>query len=266
MNKLYQQLRKRQEKLSIVKERLIEESKRYPQGKLRISKRNNKCQYYHILDAKETNGKYIPRKNVILAKALAQKDYSQKVICEINKELSQIETFLETYIPDRLENTYHNINPYRKNLITPLFITDEEYARNWLKDRDAENTFYIDEKKYQTKQGEYVRSKSELLIANLYYEMGIPYKYEYPLRLSNGKVKYPDFTILDTKNRKEIYHEHMGLLGDENYRKANFNKLMEYSKNGIYSGKNLILTFETAENPIDIHAVKRMLEEVLHMR
>lgn len=100
------------------------------------------------------------------------------------------------------------------------------------------------------------------MIANLYFEMGIPYKYEFPLKLPNGKIKYPDFTVLDKRNRKEIYHEHMGLMGDENYRNANLNKLSEYLKNGIYIGKNLIITFETAENPIDIRAIKRMLEKI----
>ena len=36
----------------------------------------------------------------------------------------------------------------------------------------------------------------------MYYELGIPYRYEAELRLRNGKRKYPDFTLLNTKKEK----------------------------------------------------------------
>lgn len=47
-------------------------------------------------------------------------------------------------------------------------------------------------------------------------------------------------------NEKElIYHEHLGLLDEEKYRRDNLRKLNDYRKNGIYPGKNLIVTYET---------------------
>ena len=47
---------------------------------------------------------------------------------------------------------------------------------------------------YITDAGERVRSKSELVIANLLYKNNIPYMYECPLKINNNTV-YPDFTV-----------------------------------------------------------------------
>ena len=96
-----------------------------------------------------------------------------------------------------------------------------------------------------------VRSKSEVLIANIYYELGIPYKYECPIVLENGITRYPDFTLLDIAHHRTVYHEHLGIIEDPEYRKAALLKLREYRDNGIYAGKNLILTSETAYAPFD---------------
>ena len=52
---------------------------------------------------------------------------------------------------------------------------------------------------YETKKNELVRTKSEMMLADMYYELGIPYRYEAQLLLKNGKKKYPDFTLLKTK-------------------------------------------------------------------
>ena len=62
--------------------------------------------------------------------------------------------------------------------------------------------------------------------------------------------------------RKEIYHEHLGLLDNEEYRLANLQKLEEYRKNGIYPGKNLILTYEAEGCYLNIKEVKHMIQEL----
>ncbi len=96
----------------------------------------------------------------------------------------------------------------------------------------------------------------------MYYEMGIPYRYECALLLSNGKTKFPDFTVLDTKRRRIVYHEHMGCLDEERYRKENLGKLSDYRKSGIYTGKNLLLTFEGAGCPFNITDIKKSTTEM----
>ena len=52
-------------------------------------------------------------------------------------------------------------------------------------------------------------------------------------------------------------------MDDEDYRKENMYKLDLYRANGIYPGKNLIFTYETADNPLDINGIRRMLKDIL---
>ena len=97
-----------------------------------------------------------------------------------------------------------------------------------------------------------MRSKTEARIADMYHALGISYRYEAPLILKNGKVKYPDFTLLKLPERILIYHEHMGIMDDDGYRRNNIIKLQEYSESKIFTGVNLILTFETEYAPLNL--------------
>ena len=71
-----------------------------------------------------------------------------------------------------------------------------------------------------------------------------------------------DFILLDKKKRKEIYHEHLGLLDDSGYRRDNMQKLDLYRRSGIYVGKNLILTHEGAGSPLNIRDIRASVKEM----
>ena len=68
---------------------------------------------------------------------------------------------------------------------------------------------------HQTVSGMMVRSKSEVIIANLLSRHEVPFAYEQKLR-AGGRVLCPDFTI--TIGDKTYYWEHLGLLDQEQYR------------------------------------------------
>ncbi len=95
---------------------------------------------------------------------------------------------------------------------------------------------------YSTLKGDRVRSKSEVIIANLLAQKGISYEYEKKLGYENGKWIEPDFTIT-LPSGKELYWEHLGMLGVESYDKRWLEKQDIYDK--YYSGK-LIVTYEGA--------------------
>ena len=136
------------------------------------------------------------------------------------------------------------------------------YIRQWEQEEFVSNPYYPEEKVYPTKKDEFVRSKSEVMIADMYYELNIPYRYEAELRLMNGKIKFPDFTLLNISTREVIYHEHLGLLDDAEYRRINLIKLNEYQKNGIYLGKNLIVTYEAEGVYLNILELKQICKEL----
>ena len=94
---------------------------------------------------------------------------------------------------------------------------------------------------YSTLKGDKVRSKSEVIIANMLYSNNIKYEYEKKLYYDKDKFILPDFTIY-LENRGEIYWEHLGLLGCESYDNNWMDKSLIYSK--YYSGK-LKVTYES---------------------
>lgn len=263
MNLLFHQMVKRKEELENLQRGIARKLENSPQGKLRVSNEQGIPRYYHVIGPKDTNGRYISKKNQELAYQLAQKDYMQRLEQKIWEELEDINMYLAKHDEDNLEHVFSNLNEYRRNIVTPLIITDEMFAQQWENELYETNPYYPEQKVYSTKKDELVRSKSEVLLADMYYELGIPYRYEAVLQLKNGKKKYPDFTLLKKKTREKIYHEHLGLLDDEEYRHANLNKLDEYQKNGIFFGKNLIITYEAEGCYLDIKTVKRMIFDIM---
>ena len=107
-----------------------------------------------------------------------------------------------------------------------------------------------------------VRSKSEVLIALQLQMKKIPFRYECLLKV--GKFDYyPDFTIKHPRTGQIFYWEHFGKMDDENYRKKALFKIHNYTKEGIIPGTNLIMTFETKENPLDMDMIEKMIEYYL---
>ncbi|MCR4901455.1 MAG: hypothetical protein K6A23_01235 [Butyrivibrio sp.] len=244
-----------------------------PEGKLRISRDGTRFRYYEIRNSKDTRGKYIKNDDLKVAIDLAEKDYIEKLRRQVEKEIIAIEraiNILERSMKDTVdgknsaEDIYSELNEGRKILISPLLVNDDEYEKKWEKMQYKKSEYKLEEKIYQTKKGDLVRSKSEVMIADMYYELGIPYRYEAELILNNGKKVYPDFTILDKSKRKEIFHEHMGLLDNDDYRLHNLKKIEEYRKNDIFMGNNLIITFEVEGCPLNIRDIEKSMRKLFN--
>ena len=77
-----------------------------------------------------------------------------------------------------------------------------------------------------------MRSKSELVIADKLHARGIDYAYEQPLVLSNGRTRYPDFTIADHARGITFYWEHLGMLDDPGYKARWERERAEYLESG----------------------------------
>lgn len=112
-------------------------------------------------------------------------------------------------------------------------------------------------------KGERVRSKSELIIADILSKEGVPYRYEYPLYLRGMGRIYPDFTVLNITKREEVFWEHFGMMDDPVYAEGAIKKIATYEQNGIFPGENLILTYEARKNPINQKLVRSLIEHYL---
>lgn len=70
-------------------------------------------------------------------------------------------------------------------------------------------------RKYKTLSGDLVRSKSEVIIANILHQSGIPFTYEARLLAPDGSGRRPDF-LIEWQGQPHFW-EHLGMLGDEEY-------------------------------------------------
>lgn len=244
--------------------KLDNKSKYKPEGRIKIANKKSKCQYYYVEkgdgSSKGNYGRYMKKDELPLIKAIAQRDYDDIALRKAKERKKCIETFINKYSKNDLKELYNKTHPQRRLLIETDIISDEEYVRRWLA-VEYKGKGGIDED-IITERGEYVRSKSEKIIADKLYMLGIPYRYEYPLELENGKRVYPDFTLLKMPDRKEIYFEHFGMIDDEEYFSKMLFKLNSYENNGIYLGINLFITYETSRKPINTKALNNQLRKI----
>lgn len=181
-----------------------------PEGCLKWQHRRGKTYYYHqFMDGAKWKRKYIKKGEDSLAKALAQKHYYSVIRPILEEHLKNLKCLGEKCPLDELEEVYDNLSDERKNLVVPIYVGAKEKVRQWQTESYEKNMMYPENLRYETEQGDVVRSKSEVIIANLLYQSrkDILYKYERPLEvLENGRMKtiYPDFTILNIHTGNDI--------------------------------------------------------------
>ncbi|MBQ5918899.1 MAG: hypothetical protein IIW92_10085 [Lachnospiraceae bacterium] len=230
---------------------------------LRIAHKKNRVDYYlkDKTSAVKDKGRYIKKSEIEIVRKIAQRDYDARVIKKAQERIKSIKGFLRKYKTTDLKALYNKTHPKRRELINIDIISDEEYIKRWsLVEYNGKSQLV--EKEIITERGELVRSKSEKIIADKLYMMGIPYRYEYPLMLDDGITVYPDFTILKMPERKEVYLEHFGMMDDEEYVNKMLFKISTYERNGIFIGVNLFVTYETSKRPINTKALNNQLKEL----
>ena len=89
MKGLLELLVEEQKRLETIIMKVKNRLKDAPTGTLRLSKSHHQLQYYRCTKEKKT-GIYINKKNIGIARQLAQKTYDEKVLKLAEKRLSQI--------------------------------------------------------------------------------------------------------------------------------------------------------------------------------
>ena len=184
-------------------EKIVKEAgtrlKNAPEGTLRLSGCRKSIQYYRCLPGGRKNGEYLPKSREKLIRALAQKSYDEKVVRLAEKRLAQIRDILEDYEDDEFEKLLLAEHPERQKLIRPAEISWEQRLEKWLSEEYTGKAFQKGAPVILTERGERVRSKSEKILADLFFRRGIPYKYECPLYLKGYGTVHPDFTFLSER-------------------------------------------------------------------
>lgn len=241
-----------------------------PEGTLKYKTKHGKMYFYR--QVKQTKGWkeiYIKKQDGEIAKQLAQKSYLQKTVRVLQEQLRALYNFKASYDDIALDRIYDELPEERKQLIEPLTGSVQSRIRAWEEENYQPYDAYPEHKIYETDRGELVRSKSEVIIANLLhqYRKDIDYKYERPLMLrtkNSGEITvHPDFTIINRNTGRIYYYEHAGKMDDPKYGLDFVRKMDLYTANNILQGKNLLITYEAASAPLSLQSVRKIIEIML---
>lgn len=110
---------------------------------------------------------------------------------------------------------------------------------------------------HRTEKGHLVRSKSELVIANMLFQHGIPYQYErvYDGTTAAGRLR-PDFSFV-TADGDLLIWEHLGMLSRPDYKRGWEWKRTWYATNGFAEGRTLFTSAEEDGNGLDSAELKK---------
>jgi hypothetical protein len=110
---------------------------------------------------------------------------------------------------------------------------------------------------HRTEKGHLVRSKSELVIANMLFQLGIPYEYERVLdgTIAAGRLR-PDFSFV-TADGDLLVWEHLGMLSRPDYKRGWDWKHAWYQQNGFAEGKTLFTSTEEDGKGLDSAELKK---------
>ncbi len=245
------------------------------EGKLRVCSSHG-CPQYHFRAKGQEQEKYIPTYEKDKIKALVQREYDISVKNELEVSSKKLQKFLKSYDFNAINAVYDKLHQGRKIMVNPIIPSQDMRIEEWYHNNPGGKNSYEKDIAYVTKRGEIVRSKSEKILADAFCDSGIPYQYEpcYELKADHYNSEqnndsrlerriYPDFVLYNVKKDKTIYWEHLGLVEEEGYANKNFKKLMDYEKNGLIIGDNLIITMESKDMPLDVRIVNRKIDEFL---
>jgi len=229
-----------------------------PEGELHIYPVGNSTKWIHAQQGKQI---YLPKSKRSLAEALALKKYYSLLLIEVKEELSLLTSMTNRSKTLSASDLLEESSPYYE-LLQGYFAKDKlpMSVQKWHAEAYETNGSHPEHLIHTTLAGHKVRSKSEVIIANLLYTNGIPYRYEAALILNEMTI-YPDFTILHPTSQQIFYWEHFGMMDKNNYCDAACNKLKSYCYNGIYPSMQLITTYETGKVPIRSELVQQIISQ-----
>lgn len=233
----------------------------FPKGNLYFKMEHGRMRPYVRIDGKE---RYLSAAKKALLQGLMNRAASEDALGRIDENLHALRVMKEQYhalehvLPDHVEIKGLRLS---RNQISE--ITDRWAERRRTSYLPAE--LFVPPgsehrtRKFRTSDGIYVKSKSELFIYEYLKAHGVPFQYEQPIEI-NGRIRYPDFTILRKRDGKVFLWEHFGMMELEWYAQEAERKMYDYTCAGYWPYKNFITTFEFRDGELDAAEIERILQ------
>lgn len=227
-----------------------------PDGKLICSHQPGSAKWY-LSDGHRRS--YIPKSNRSLAEQLAKKKYLSLLLEDLQNEKNALTYYIRHHSPTCKSEQLLTTPSEYKQLLAPYFTPLSQELADWMTSPYEKNTNHPENLIYKGVSGNYLRSKSEVLIDMLLRSHNIPFRYECVLQLGKTSV-YPDFTIRHPHSGEFYYWEHFGMMDNPDYIEKTTSKLNLYATHGITPGIRLITTYETKSKPLDPEIIEKYIE------
>ncbi len=232
-----------------------------PLGELTVSaakKQHYAPEYYRrVGESRE----YLAKNKGELVRALAQKEYDAKQLREAERLLAKLGRFTDQTLT--FQECYGSLRPERQALVEPDFLPDDMVRELWDNIQYESLGFSANYPEYYLTNDQRVRSLAERKIGNRLLERDILFLYEFPLRMQDGGLVYPDFTCLNLRTRTLYRWEHLGRLDEHSYIEKNLRKLERYRQSGFQLCVDLIVSQDTGGNPLSEREIDRLIDNFL---
>lgn len=252
---LYEKIEKENKRLTNKINEIQKQLKTMPKGEIQCVRDGDFLRWYLKESGKRT---YISKKKRGLAEKLVAKKYLSTLLKSLKQEKIAIEFYLRHHKANLAEQFLDSSSPYYKLLI-PFFNSSNNNYQKWATENYEKNMNYPEQLIYKASSGNFVRSKSEMMIDMYLYMNKIPFRYECALQLGE-LVIYPDFTTRHPITGEIYYWEHFGMMDDPKYCRNACTKIQTYASNGIIPSVHLIMTFETKEQPLSLEMIEEIIE------
>lgn len=241
---------------------LEKELEELPKGKL-LCAGNGKYTKWYVSTG--TGREYLPKTERVLAEQLALRRLYAAQLNQLRQEselLKKHESFQkENVYSNEIEHLISQESPYYELLKNCIVGSRKNgaYLKMWQEEEYQTNCAHPEHLLHKSLNGERLRSKSEVIIANALYMNRIPYRYECELVLGDVTL-YPDFTILHPDTSEVYYWEHFGMMSQSAYREKTVQKLKLYGEYQIFPFHQLITTYESESMSLDSEMIQKVIE------
>lgn len=230
--------------------------KRLPDGGMFMSNHDNK-KYYYDAETHDYIGK-VGSEEVV---GRQQHYFLKKSISVMEDNIKAADKYLKKfkdYMPEDVMSSLPAAYRFSdlEGLPEVISFADGERWGNQPYDR---NMRYPERLIHKTMEGDMVRSKSEVILADILYQRKIPYHYEERLLLGNKEIA-PDFKIAVRSENCFKFLEHCGMLNNPGYCDSLVWKMRQYMQYGYVPWKDVIFTFDNMDGSIDTMTINRIID------
>lgn len=230
-----------------LKQVYLGELRHLPEGCLSVTTVKGKDYYY-----KHQHGLryYLGDGSIDEVKSLQRRKLLQTCLKRIDKNQVLMENVISSYQDISLGKVRLTLSKAYQPADICLADMDERSDKGWGYQKYQRSNKYPEMLVHRTLKGDFVRSKSEVIIANTLHMKGLQYRSEEVTKVGNYYFA-PDFKILVPSTGKIKILEHFGMMHDSEYREKAVWKMSTYIENGYRPYEDILFTFEDLNGNID---------------